>query len=465
MNKRKIYFRADASATIGYGHFVRTLALADMLKDEFDCAFFTQIPTPYQIAEMEKVCPFVVLDSETKFDDFLSFISGDEIVVLDNYFYTSEYQKNIKEKGCKLVCIDDIHDRHFYADVIINHCISSYSCYDAEDTTKFFLGVKWALLRTPFLKTISSPKDSNQWVISFGGSDPYNLTFTYVKYLKDHLPSCQISLLLGDAYSHLKEVEAIKGVSIYSKQSAQQVADLFLSVENVICSASTVCYEALSCGCRVFAGYYVDNQIEFYNNLSSQKLISPLGNLLEENPFIDFDFKDDEEKPSFSDVGTRYINIFNALSLKVVDYPTMTSSQSFKTWKCRNLQQIRQWMTNQAPFSFDMHSKFLSGLSEDSSKLYYSFFDEEIFVGSYDFVDIKDGESAERGLFVNPEYQGQNVATMMELFLDGEIVKRGVKVLLAEVLKNNIRSYRFHLKLGYTVYKEDDNYFFLKRKI
>ena len=37
---QKIYFRADASATIGYGHFIRTLALADMLKDDFDCTFF-----------------------------------------------------------------------------------------------------------------------------------------------------------------------------------------------------------------------------------------------------------------------------------------------------------------------------------------------------------------------------------------------------------------------------------------
>lgn len=30
---KKVYFRADASNVIGYGHFVRTLALADMLKD------------------------------------------------------------------------------------------------------------------------------------------------------------------------------------------------------------------------------------------------------------------------------------------------------------------------------------------------------------------------------------------------------------------------------------------------
>ena len=41
---QKIYFRADASATIGYGHFIRTLALADMLKDDFDCTFFSAGP-------------------------------------------------------------------------------------------------------------------------------------------------------------------------------------------------------------------------------------------------------------------------------------------------------------------------------------------------------------------------------------------------------------------------------------
>ena len=63
---KKIYFRADASATIGYGHFIRTLALADMLKDDFDCTFFTCHPTSYQVSEMEKVCPFIPLQEETQ---------------------------------------------------------------------------------------------------------------------------------------------------------------------------------------------------------------------------------------------------------------------------------------------------------------------------------------------------------------------------------------------------------------
>ena len=84
--KRKIFFRADAAAHIGYGHFVRSLALADMLKDDFDCTFFTMSPTRYQQEEVAKVCKLVSLPSDdSRFDIFLGMISGDEIVVLDNY--------------------------------------------------------------------------------------------------------------------------------------------------------------------------------------------------------------------------------------------------------------------------------------------------------------------------------------------------------------------------------------------
>ena len=39
MSTRKIYLRADAGYGIGYGHFIRTLALADMLKSDLTVYF------------------------------------------------------------------------------------------------------------------------------------------------------------------------------------------------------------------------------------------------------------------------------------------------------------------------------------------------------------------------------------------------------------------------------------------
>lgn len=466
MNKRKVYFRADANQSIGYGHFIRSLALADMLKDDFDCTFFTQTPTEYQRQEAEKVCPLVALPADdTKFTLFLEQLTGCEIVVLDNYFFTSEYQLHIKKKGCKLVCIDDMHDKHFYADVVINHCINACSEYDAEPDTKFFLGAKWALLRSPFLTENSFKKDDNSWVISFGGSDPNNLTMAFVSILRQHFPNATISTMVGDGYSHLEELKSIPNVTVLNKLSAQQVADLFRSAGNVICSASSVCYEALACGCKVYSGYYVANQIDFYNNLVSESLINPLGCLLNKGPQISFLSSIKNSFCSFSGIAERYRLIFRALSFDVLKYQDMTLQQSRATWKCRNSAPIRRIMTNPEPFSFESHCGFVSGLNKTQNKLYYSFFDKDRFIGSFDFVGIVDGEEAEIGVFVNPKCQGKHVATMMETFMEGVIVKRGIKRLTAKVLKTNEKSYKFTIRVGYKVYKEDRKYFYLERYI
>ena len=83
-----MYFRADADDTIGYGHWVRSLALADMLKEDFECIFCTQSPTDYQKKEMSRVCRYLELPSDDrKFSFFLELLDGDEIVVLDNFFF------------------------------------------------------------------------------------------------------------------------------------------------------------------------------------------------------------------------------------------------------------------------------------------------------------------------------------------------------------------------------------------
>ena len=98
MSKRKIYFRADAGADIGYGHFIRSLALADMLRENFNCVFTTLSPTSYQLQEMNKVCEYIPLVGlKNQFENFLSLLNGDEIVVLDNYYYDTSFQNQIKE--------------------------------------------------------------------------------------------------------------------------------------------------------------------------------------------------------------------------------------------------------------------------------------------------------------------------------------------------------------------------------
>ena len=279
MTRRKIYFRADASIVIGYGHFIRTLALADMLKDDFDCTFFTSSPSAYQIAEMNKVCNHIVLNEKTKLTDFINLLDGGEIVVLDNYFYTTDYQKQIKVKGCKLVCIDDMHDKYYYADVIINHGVVDELDYLTEPYTRLCLGFEWLLLRAPFIQRIENKNNSvryNKIVFAFGGSDILGLSYKVAKILEE-LKIASIGII-GDGYA-MKDVEKYKYVNFVTRVSADELADIFSTSEYAILPASTMSLEAISCGTKLIMGYFVDNQKSFSEYMALNGYSCNLGDM------------------------------------------------------------------------------------------------------------------------------------------------------------------------------------------
>lgn len=279
MNKQKIYLKADAGADIGYGHFVRTLALASMLRDDFDCTFYTREPSIYQITEMEKVCKWKGLGTVSTQSEFLDQLSGDEIVILDNYNNDLSYQKSIKEKGCKLVCIDDVHQYPFCADVVLCPDPCSIGDYKLDSNTQFYAGIEWSLLRKPFIDNAGSHKAQklNDIVISMGGADPYCLTQRIVTILLSNT-IYNVKAIIGD-----KTIFTIEDprVDVYRRINAEQIVSLFQNSKIAILSSSTICTEAICIGCPVIAGYYIDNQVEYYQSLASKSLITPIGNLLE----------------------------------------------------------------------------------------------------------------------------------------------------------------------------------------
>lgn len=466
-NKKKICFRADAGAEIGYGHFIRTLALADMLKDDFECVFYTQSPTEYQRKEAEKVCELVTLPADdSRFQLFLDCLKGDEIVVLDNYFYTTDYQRAIKTKGCKLVCIDDMHDKHYVADAVVNHGFVAEADFSKEEYTQLYIGPNYALLRSSFLKADNTIKRyDNRWVVCFGGSDRNDYTGEVVRQLKNRCDNPEILAVVGDSYQYAQQlIDA--GVTIKQRLSANEMADLFKSATNVVCSASSVCYESLACGCRVFAGYYVENQRNFYENLKKRGHIIPLGELHKGD--WDVLIKEDNQVPIglvVVQVRQNFRALFYGIVLRQLNYTELTESESKTVWKVRNLLEIRKYMTNPEPFTYESHRAFVKKLAVDPNKLFLAYFDGETLVGTINFVEIGIDSSAERGLFVNPSCQGHGMAQVLEKLSEREAYKRGVRYLVAKVKNDNLSSLAFHKKAGYELINTDNEYSYFKRDI
>lgn len=286
MSKRKVYFKADASFEIGYGHFIRTLALADMLKDDFDCTFFTSDPNEYQKGEVAKVCSLHPLVFVTAQEDFLQLLSGDEIVVLDNYYYTSEYQKRIKDKGCKLVCIDDVHDKHFFADIVINHApgfeASDYSC---ESYTELLLGPSYLLLRKSFFDAIDNHTETieNCTFICFGGSDENNLTQRACQIIRN-IDNRKIIAVVGGGYLFFEELKTFaegRNIKIYRSVNAETMVSLMKLSTMAIVPASCTFFEACCTRIPIITGYDVDNQIYVAESCEKLGLGYNCGNFME----------------------------------------------------------------------------------------------------------------------------------------------------------------------------------------
>lgn len=472
--KKKICFRADASGQIGFGHFVRSLALADMLKDDFDCIFYTVEPSDYQIRELRKVCPFISLSEETKFEDFLSYLDGSEIVVLDNYFYTTEYQKKIKVKGCKLVCIDDMHDKHFVADVVINH---AYGChkedYSVEPYTQLCLGLNYALLRKPFLNLNAKPDHSQKKVlICYGGLDVYNLTCKTIQSLGDIIENYQVEVIVGTAFGAKKELEELArkntNIHVHTALNAEEMSALMGESQIAFLSASSVLWEAIFSGCRIIYGYYVDNQMDICRNVGNNPSLglSYVGDLREVSSdnlktaflkAVDSDNKEIFKKP---DVCSHYVALFN--SDVTIREATIDDARLYFDWA--NDPVVRQMAFHIEPIQWEDHLRwFKSKVESLISHLLLCYHGTEP-IGQVRF-DILEGDEAEIDISIARESRGKGYGkAMLKASIEYEHCMNGVKTFVSEVKEENASSNRMFLSCNFKKYRTVDsiNYYSLR---
>ena len=214
MASQKIVFRADGNSEIGMGHITRSLALAEMLKDHFDCYFATRYISESVRKDILSICKELIeLPKDHHESYFLDLLKGEETVVLDNYFFKKKFRQKIQANGCKIVCIDDLGGDFTYCDLIINHSpIAKKNDYIVDSQTQLLLGLDYVLLRSPFLNMAKQPVsfDSRKYskiFICFGGSDYLNLTKKIIENINNIKKFEQINVVVGNEYAHFDHLK------------------------------------------------------------------------------------------------------------------------------------------------------------------------------------------------------------------------------------------------------------------
>lgn len=298
MSKKRIILRADCGKKTGYGHFVRTLALANHLKDDFNCNFvsyneendFGLIPDSL-LTQIYSVCKAIPVGGHSldEFNKvFLSELDKDDIVVLDNYYFSTNYQKAIKDIGCKLVCIDDIPTRHMVCDVLICGSPQQRSNFSLEPYTEFISSIEWIFLRDEFLvpnKVRNIVSYIQEVVIAMGGSDAFNLTDKMIGIVRNCVPQANINVIAGPLVKINSNTTSV--INVHRNLTAKEMVDIFDKSDIGIFPSSTVAIEAASRKLPIVGGYYAQNQMALYDYCVKNRIFAPLGNLQDSPDLIE----------------------------------------------------------------------------------------------------------------------------------------------------------------------------------
>lgn len=243
LNKKNIIIRCDSSSVIGTGHLMRTLILAEGLKEHFNITYFTlNLKGNRDILITKKGFSHKIL-ADNQLQTFITEAKkcSPALVIIDDYGINYEDEKALSSHF-NLFVFDDEFKRH-HADFVLNHSIIAKERDYKELVNSgcaVLAGAKYTLLNSDFFKK-SSSKSKKEALITLGGSDPLNLS-QMIKKLLDTLKikSTIVTTSANPKASYLKHKYPSTILN------CQNMAQLMREYELIITSASTSLLETIA---------------------------------------------------------------------------------------------------------------------------------------------------------------------------------------------------------------------------
>lgn len=288
IKKRILKVRVDGGRQIGIGHIIRCLSLSKYAYPFFDKVTFFIAQPENAIIDLVSNEGFDTVTLQES-EDFFRFLVKGDVVLMDGYHFTEKYELAIKSLRCKIITIDDLQNRRFYADVIINHTPGvNLSNYLTEPNTKIFLGLKYALIRQEFITAVKrerAPETLTRAFLCFGGADPENFTLQNYRFLLSNLPNVShVQLIVGPSYIHLStligKVQKRSFVEIHQNVKPDKLIEFIRSSDFAIVSASTISIECMKIGIPLYLIKTAENQAGNYNYLLKKGCAEKVENIL-----------------------------------------------------------------------------------------------------------------------------------------------------------------------------------------
>lgn len=408
----KIVVRADASLTMGSGHIMRCLTLADRLKQQgHDISFICrehdghladligQKGFAVQLLGTSETTDFVKQHAHSEWlgasesDDFaecqpiLQALKPDWLII-DHYAIGKNWEQQAKRllPNLKILAIDDLADRTHDCEILLDQNFGRKN----EDYQPLvpshcqrLLGTRYTLLRDEFaswralsLNRRKSVQPPNNILVNLGGVDNENVTLKILQslntFVQQSTQSFNVTVVMGKTAPHIESVQRFAKHASFTCAvlvNVTNMAELMANADLAIGAAGSTTWERCCLGLPMVLIVLADNQQVIAKALADKNLVKVL---------TDMATLDEQLPRLLSELADNYKK-FSRQSAKLVDgqgakrvahwiefaqkFPhcqlrQATQADTQMIWQWRNHIDVRRWMFGQDEIALADHEKW-----------------------------------------------------------------------------------------------------------
>lgn len=292
-----VVIRTDSSISIGTGHLIRCLTLADGLKQQGIGVHFVcreekgnlielienrgyevhRLPSNIEL-RAEKKLTQIILEKKLTFPDWL---------IIDHYDIDCSWEISFRKYVKKIMVIDDLANRKHDCDLLLdqNYNVDNERYHGLiPDHCVQLLGPRYALVRPQFREARENLRKRNGEVkrilVFMGGADPTNQTCKVLGAIKKlNSPVIAVDTVIGTANKHREEIESLASnmSNTICHYNVENMSELMAVADLSIGAAGTTAWERSCVGLPSLVITIANNQIEIAENLAKSGIVINLG--------------------------------------------------------------------------------------------------------------------------------------------------------------------------------------------
>lgn len=274
----KALFRADAAISIGGGHVMRCLTLANVLSQKgWACAFATGPETCGVVAALaqgghriiELSCP-----PSHEADAIAQELDNQvDWLIVDHYQRDATFETACRPWANNIFVLDDLADRNHDCDLLMDQSPDRTQAHYRDLTNTpctFLLGPRYALLSPQFANTRETSPGLYEFsggvrkvMVSLGAVDAGNRTSSVLQALALVTCEIQVDVVFGPAAPHIDEIRQLVGSLPFKTKIHTDVRDMaamMASADLAIGAGGTTSWERCCLGLASIIIVAADNQ-------------------------------------------------------------------------------------------------------------------------------------------------------------------------------------------------------------